>query len=148
VDESLVTAALADPWFSRPPPKSTGFEDFNLDWLRLHAGPQPAPQDVQASLAEITARSIAQAIRRWAPGTRGVFVCGGGVANDDLMQRLRIALPEARLHTTADAGLDPQWVEAAAFAWLAMRRVHGHTGSLPSVTGARQAAVLGALYRG
>jgi anhydro-N-acetylmuramic acid kinase len=148
VDESLVTAALADPWFSRPPPKSTGFEDFNLDWLRLHAGPQPAPQDVQASLAEITARSIAQAIRRWAPGTRGVYVCGGGVANDDLMQRLRIALPEARLHTTADAGLDPQWVEAAAFAWLAMRRVHGHTGSLPSVTGARQAAVLGALYRG
>lgn len=148
VDETLVANALADPWFSRPPPKSTGFEDFNLDWLQSLAGSQSAPQDVQASLAEITARSVAGAISRWAPGTRRVYACGGGVANEDLMQRLRRVLPEATLHTTADAGLDPAWVEATAFAWLAMRHVRGDTGNLPSVTGARHAAILGALYRG
>jgi anhydro-N-acetylmuramic acid kinase len=148
VDERLVADALADPWFSRPPPKSTGFELFNLDWLRSHTGSRPVPQDVQASLAEITARSVAQAVRRWAPGTVRMYACGGGVANDDLMARLRTALPDVSLQTTADAGLDPLSVEASAFAWLAMRRVHGDTGNLPSVTGAREAAVLGALYRG
>lgn len=148
VDEALVGDALADPWFARQPPKSTGFEYFNLDWLRSFTVDNLSPRDVQASLAEITARSIAEAVGQWAPGTRRMYACGGGVANDDLMQRLRRSLPELRLCTTSEAGLDPGWVEAAAFAWLAMRHIHGLTGNLPSVTGARRSAVLGALYRG
>lgn len=146
VDTTLVEGALADPWFSRPPPKSTGFEYFNLDWLELLQPAMPAV-DVQASLAELSARSIAEAIDRWAPGTRRVFACGGGTRNDDLMRRLAARLPGATLRTTADAGLPPEWVEAAAFAWLAMRHVNGLSGNLPSVTGARRAAILGALYR-
>ncbi len=147
-DEHLVADALADPWFARRPPKSTGFEYFNLEWLRHFARDHLAPRDVQASLAEITVRSIGQAIDRWAPGSRRVYACGGGVANDDLMQRLRRVLPDVSLCTTSEAGLDPGWVEASAFAWLAMRHIHGETGNLPSVTGARRSAVLGALYRG
>lgn len=143
----LVDSALADPWFSRLPPKSTGFEYFNLDWLERLQPAMPRPADVQASLAEISARSIAEAIERWAPGTRLVLACGGGTRNDDLMDRLASRLANATLTTTADAGLPPEWVEAAAFAWLAMRHVHGLAGNLPSVTGARRPAILGALYR-
>ncbi len=148
VNDGLVEDVLADPWFARPPPKSTGFEYFNLDWLRSFSAGGLPPRDVQASLAEITARSIAEAVGRWAPGTRRMVACGGGVANDDLMRRLRRALPNVRLGTTSEMGLDPELVEASAFAWLAMRHVHGLTGNLPSVTGARRSAVLGALYRG
>ena len=147
VDEALVERALGDDWFDRRPPKSTGIEYFHLDWLNALGSSQLAPADVQASLAEISARSIANAIRHWAPGTRRVIACGGGVHNADLMRRLRHHLPDTALETTADHGLDPDWVEAAAFAWLAMRYVAGEPGNLPAVTGARRAAVLGALYR-
>ena len=144
---AFVASALADPWFDKAPPKSTGFEYFNLDWLvKLRPGGL-AGADMQASLAEISARSIAAAIRRWAPATRRVFACGGGVRNVDLMRRLAEHLPDVRLGTTSEAGLDPSWVEAAAFAWLARQYVRGLPGNLPSVTGARRAAILGAVYR-
>lgn len=151
VDRELLDACLADPFFRRPPPKSTGFEQFNLAWIEAalaRLGRTPAPADVQATLAELTATSVADAIREHAPATRRVLVCGGGVHNDDLVRRLRAALAPATLETTAAAGVDPDWVEAATFAWLALRRLEERPGNLPSVTGASRAAILGAVYAG
>jgi anhydro-N-acetylmuramic acid kinase len=144
---AFVDNALADPWFHRPPPKSTGFEYFNLEWLEKKRPAGLAGADVQASLAEVSARSIAAAIQRWAPATSRVFACGGGVRNIDLMRRLAAMLPDVQVGTTSDAGLDPAWVEATAFAWLARQCVRGMPGNLPSVTGARRHAILGAVYR-
>ena len=144
VDEVLLGRLLADPFFAAPPPKSTGFEYFNLDWLARAGVDALAPVDVQATLCELTARSVAAAIRDVA---REVLVCGGGIHNWDLERRLSDALPGIPLASTATAGLDPDWVEAAAFAWLAMRTLGGLPGNLPSVTGARQAAVLGETFR-
>jgi anhydro-N-acetylmuramic acid kinase len=147
VHSTFVDNALTDPWFDRPPPKSTGFEYFNLDWLEKLRPAGLSGADVQASLAEISARSIAAAIRQWAPATGRVFACGGGVRNLDLMRRLATLLPGVRVGTTSEAGLDPAWVEATAFAWLARQYLLGRPGNLPSVTGARRHAILGAVYR-
>jgi anhydro-N-acetylmuramic acid kinase len=140
VDEALLTRLLADPYFDAAAPKSTGFEYFNLGWLERAGIADIEPVDVQATLCELSARSIAAAI----PAAYGdLLVCGGGVHNADLMQRLNALLPDCQVRTTADAGLHPDWVEAAAFAWLAMRTVSGLSGNLPSVTGASEPAVLG-----
>jgi anhydro-N-acetylmuramic acid kinase len=147
-DPGLLAALLADPYFAAPPPKSTGPEYFNLDWLetRLAGLPQPpAPGVVQATLAELSATSIAMALE-----ASGRFdelgVCGGGAHNGDLLRRLRRQLPGLAVVTTTDWGLDPDWVEAAAFAWLARERLHGRPGNLPSATGASRSIPLGGLY--
>ena len=104
---------------------------------------------MQATLAELTVRSIADALHRCGgAGARALFVCGGGAFNDDLMRRLATALPGARVRTTADYGIAPEHVEAAGFAWLAHRYLEGLAGNLPSVTGAGHPVPLGALYRG
>ncbi len=145
--DELLDKLLADPYFALAPPKSTGLDYFNPDWLqRVGAAGLPAA-DVQATLCELTARSIANAVRDYAPQTESVFACGGGVHNAELMRRLQACLGDIALTTTADAGLDPDWVEATAFAWLGMRTLHGLTGNLPSVTGARQTVVLGSIHR-
>src|SRR5690606_7739432 len=149
VDNELLDRLLADPWFAAPPPKSTGFEHFNRAWVEAalaRLGRTPAPEDLQATLAELTARSIAEAVRRHAPGTGRVLACGGGVHNAYVMQRLRDTLAPAAVDTTALLGIDPEWVEAATFAWLALRCLEGQPGNLPSVTGASRPAVLGAIY--
>lgn len=150
VQAALVDALLADPYFALPAPKSTGRDYFRLDWLRRrypdHA--RLAPADVQASLCEVTAASIAGAIAQGLPDAARVMVCGGGARNGFLMQRLQALLPHARVAATDEAGLAAEWVEAAAFAWLAMRTVQGLPGNLPGVTGARSAAVLGAVHAG
>jgi anhydro-N-acetylmuramic acid kinase len=101
---------------------------------------------VQATLAALTAKSIASAILQRAPGTSEVLVCGGGVHNLDLMQKLAADLSGITILSTGSVGLDPDWVEAAAFAWLAMRRLQNLPGNMPSVTGASRATVLGAIY--
>lgn len=149
-NEALLDVLLADPYFKAPPPKSTGREHFHLAWLdqclRVF-GRAPFPQDVQATLALLTARSIAGAVERWAPRSRTVFVCGGGAHNAHLMQRLASELGDRRIDTTARLGLPPDWVEAAAFAWLAMRTLEGKPGNLPSVTGAAAPVILGGVYR-
>lgn len=147
--QPLLAALLADPYFSRPPPKSTGRGYFHLPWLeRRFAGLHDLPPaDVQATLAELTARSVADSIHRYAPQTRRVLGCGGGVHNSYLMGRLRAALPGMTLQTTDDYGLKADWVEATAFAWLALRTLEGLPGNLPSVTGASRPAVLGGIYK-
>jgi anhydro-N-acetylmuramic acid kinase len=143
---SLLDEMMADDYFDLKPPKSTGLEYFNLDWLRAFGIEGQKPEDVQATLSELTARTIADAIDRHCPATQALYVCGGGVHNHDLLRRLGSCLCGAALGSTLDAGLDPDWVEAAAFAWLAMRTMKKQSGNLPSVTGASRKLVLGAIH--
>ena len=144
--QDLLEHLLSYGYFQLEPPKSTGLEDFNLDWLYGHDVTGLDPVDVQATLSEMTARSVADALRRHAPDTAAVFACGGGAHNRDLLERLARNLPETTISTTAEVGLDPDWVEAVAFAWLAMRTVNKQTGNLPSVTGAKHKVILGTIH--
>ena len=138
----LLNALLADPYFHLPPPKSTGREYFHLDWLAPFLSDAMKPRDVQATLAELTARSVADALAAFAP--QRLLVCGGGAHNRDLMGRLsRLLGIEAE--STEVAGLSPDRVEAAAFAWLAWAWWERVPGNAPVVTGARRPAVLGRL---
>jgi len=146
IDDDLLSRLLADPYFQAAPPKSTGFEYFNLEWLEAAGTAKIAPVDVQATLCALTARSVSAAIQNFAAATSEVFVCGGGVHNAELMMQLRAALADSQVNSTATVGLDPDWVEAAAFAWLAMRTMDGLTGNLPAVTGAQRATILGAIF--
>lgn len=146
VDRALLDSWLADPYFRAPAPKSTGREHFNLDWLDARVRAGVAPADVQATLLALSATSIADAIRANAPDAREVFACGGGVHNPALMSALRERLAPAALDSTSALGLDPDYVEAAGFAWLARARLAGTPGNLPAVTGARGARVLGAIH--
>jgi anhydro-N-acetylmuramic acid kinase len=146
----LLARLQSDPYFLRAPPKSTGRDAFCDDWLeRALTGLSLAPADVQATLSELTAQTIATGLRDDAgiyPAR--VLVCGGGAFNADLMARLARLLPYSLVGTTAALGIAPEHVEAAGFAWLAHRYVSGLAGNLPSVTGARHPVPLGALYRG
>jgi anhydro-N-acetylmuramic acid kinase len=145
VDEALLERMLDYEYFGLAPPKSTGVEEFNLVWLERF-GAAGDPEDIQATLSELTARSIARHIDEHAPGATHVFVCGGGAHNQDLVDRLARNLPATTIGSTAAVGLDPDWVEAVAFAWLAMRTMNGQTGNLPTVTGARRKVVLGTIH--
>lgn len=145
VDDSLLTALLGEPFFALPPPKSTGRDLFNPDWLERHLRARGAltPVDVQATLAQLTARGVADAL----PGRpQALHVCGGGAFNDDVLARLRALLPGVTVDTTAAHGLAPLHVEATAFAWLACRHLTRVPGNAPSVTGARGPRILGACY--
>lgn len=139
----------SEPWFALPPPKSTGRDLFNMQWLddRLRAfdGPKPAPQDVQATLQRLTARTVANAIDAAAAATQEVFVCGGGARNAGLMRELAYCL-QRPVQATDALGVPAQQVEALAFAWLAQAFVERRPAGLPAVTGARGARILGALY--
>ncbi len=142
----LLQAMLDDAYFHLKPPKSTGFEYFNLDWLMQFDVGRFDPADVQATLCELSASSIANAMAVHAAATEQTFVCGGGTHNSELMRRLDKNLPESSVFSSSEADLDPDWVEAVAFAWLAMRTVNGETGNLPSVTGATHKVVLGDIH--
>ena len=144
--DGLLEQLMSFGYFELDPPKSTGLEDFNLEWLLQHKPETYAPEDVQATLAELTARTIADSIRQHAAATREVYVCGGGAHNRDLLTRLARNLPDTSIDTTQAVGLDPDWVEAVAFAWLAMRTMNNETGNLPSVTGANRKVVLGTIH--
>jgi anhydro-N-acetylmuramic acid kinase len=149
---ALLQALLDEPYLSLPPPKSTGRDLFHADWLaaRLHGFAQLAPADVQATLAQFTAVTLAQAIHRQAPAADAVYICGGGACNGHLMDLLRAALvacdQPATVLTTDALGIAAQHVEALAFAWLAHRFDYRMPGNLPAVTGAPGLRVLGALY--
>lgn len=148
---ALLEALLADPYFARPPPKSTGREYFHLGWLERHLGAiasfAPAAQDVQATLLQLTARSAARALREFLPPVEELYVCGGGAHNSALIAALAEELAGIPVQTTDALGLAPDWVEAAAFAWLAHQTLEGRPGNLPSVTGARREVVLGGIYK-
>lgn len=146
-DPELLEALLADPWFAAPPPKSTGPEYFHLDWVRSHPRARAvAPPDLAATLAALTSESVARILRALAPATGTLRVCGGGVHNPELMRRLARALPGMDVASMAAAGIDPDFVEAMCFAWLAGETLAGRPGNIPSVTGASRAVILGAVH--
>lgn len=149
VHPELLSHLLAWPYFHRPPPKSTGREEFSLEWLRgqINALGQPIPEpDVQATLLELTAQSVTEGIRATHLAQGEVLLCGGGAFNGRLWARLQELLPGWQLRSTADFGLAPGWVEATAFAWLARQTLHGQAGNLPAVTGASGPRVLGSIH--
>lgn len=146
VDQALLARLLDEAWFALPPPKSSGREQFHLDWLQSRLRGGERVQDVQATLLELSATTIAIALRSQQPATKRVLVCGGGVHNPVLLARITALLPEAVVESTALHGLDPDFVEAMAFAWLARETLAGRPGNLPAVTGASGPRVLGVVY--
>lgn len=151
VDGALLDSLMADPFLGQLPPKSTGREQYSIERLDMcltRLGHMPEPRDVQATLLEFTARSIAEALLRWGHADGDVFLCGGGAHNTYLRERLACVLGRQRLATTAELGVDPDWVEAMAFAWLAQRTLACLPGNLPAVTGARHPVILGGIYPG
>lgn len=151
VDTELLHCLEDHPFIDQPPPKSTGREDFNIGWLDgvlEGMGRAIAPQDVQATLMEFTAQTLSGAILSAMPECSDVFVCGGGAKNRALMQRLSTLLGTRPVANTSDLGIDPDWVEACAFAWLAHQAIEGLPGNIPSVTGATRPVVLGGVYPG
>jgi anhydro-N-acetylmuramic acid kinase len=149
LSRELFNILYSHPYFTLSPPKSTGREEFSLDWLQkiLQAFPALPHEDVQATLLELTARSIADQIDHWgSPGD--VLVCGGGAHNGALMARLKTLLPAFTVRNTGVLGIPADYVEAVAFAWLAMRTLNRLSGNIPAVTGAHEEVVLGGIYPG
>ena len=146
IDEALLARLLDEPWFALPPPKSTGRDQFHLAWMESKLRGDEAPADVQATLLALSVRTIADALRAAQPHTQRVIACGGGVHNPLLMAALAAAMPGSVVESSAMHGLDPDFVEAMAFAWLARETLAGRPGNLPAVTGAAGPRVLGAIY--
>jgi anhydro-N-acetylmuramic acid kinase len=142
----LLHALLDHPFFQLSPPKSTGRDDFHMEWLEQHRPTVYRAEDVQATLLELTARSIADAVIRHCAGAAEIYLCGGGAYNAQLRQRLAELLHPRQLLLTDVLGIPANLVEATAFAWLADRSLHKQTGNLPSVTGAQGPRILGAIY--
>lgn len=147
VCETLLDTFLREPFFAMPPPKSTGRELFTRAWVAASLSGAYKPEDVQATLAELTAITIANDIRLLSARTKEVIVCGGGARNGYLLARLEHHLHQPVL-TTNEVGVDAQWIEAMAFAWMAKNTLHRQTSNLPSVTGANGPAILGGVYFG
>ena len=136
-----------EPYFQAPLPKTTGTEYFNSNWLIPHLDPDLATEDVQATLVELTVITIARGIQLLPSTPVECFVCGGGIHNNYLIKRLQQALPICQILSTNQLGLDPDYVEAVAFAWLARQRVNQQAGNLPTVTRASSASILGGIYQ-
>jgi anhydro-N-acetylmuramic acid kinase len=145
-DASLLKTLLHDPYFAAAPPKSTGREYFTLDWFARVGGECSNPRVGLATLTRLTAAAIGRAIETWAPHSRDIVVCGGGARNVTLLRALAEEAGGRPVVTTATLGIEPEQVEALAFAWLARAHVERRCGNVPSVTGARGGRVLGALY--
>ncbi|WP_048497720.1 anhydro-N-acetylmuramic acid kinase [Marinobacter subterrani] len=146
VNHDLLSDMLSDAYFSRKPPKSTGKERFNLDWVKMQVSrhPEIPAEDIQRTLLQLTVESLVSQLPR--PRDVRIYACGGGARNPVLMAELERALPEARILLTSELGLDPQLVEPVAFAWLAKQAIEGMPGNLPEVTGASGPRILGAIY--
>ena len=147
VEASVLDAMLREPYFAERPPKSTGRDLFNEAWLdRLAGAFKGRAQDMQATLAELTAQTLANAIREHCSDAQELYLCGGGAMNGDLVRRIEEALPGVRVGPTDAIGVASDQVEALAFAWLARETVAGRPGNVPEVTGAHGPRVLGAIY--
>lgn len=145
----LLAELLAEPYFTMPAPKSTGRERFNSSWLAEHLqklASTPAPVDVQTTLLELTAMTVANSIKDLSQTPKEVFVCGGGAYNTSLMQKLMQLLPQDFVASTTVLGVDPQWTESMAFAWLAQQTINHRPGNLREVTGATREVILGGVY--
>lgn len=144
IHSDLLKAFLADPYFAHPVPKTTGRDYFNLEWIKRHTLGLPLPpQDIQATLCQLTVDSVSQAILPYAP--QRLLICGGGVHNSFLINQLTNML-DCPVESTQAYGIDPDWVEAISFAWLAKQRLEKIPNNLPSVTGAQSSVVLGGVY--
>ncbi len=148
VDHTLLTEMRADPYFALPAPKSTGRDLFNPKWLDTHLAKRPnvLAQDIQATLLELTASLCCDCVNSYAKDSEKLIVCGGGAFNLALISRLQALLAGREVKNSADAGLPPQQVEAAAFAWLARKALHREPLSLEKITGAKGARIAGAVY--
>ena len=146
VDDALLARLLDEAWFALPPPKSTGRDQFHLDWVASKLDGNESAADVQATLLALSVRTVADALQASQPATRRLIACGGGVHNPVLMAALADALPGVHVESSAGHGLDPDCVEAMAFAWLARETLANRPGNLPAVTGAAGPRVLGGIY--
>jgi anhydro-N-acetylmuramic acid kinase len=143
----LLEQLLKEPFFFLPPPKSSGRDLFNMAWLVNKLRGNESAADVQATLLELTCRTIAQAIRQHCVGAKEIYLCGGGAHNQTLSNRLAALLTDCSIQTTGALGIDGDDMEAIAFAWLAQQTLHGKAANLPQVTGAKHPCILGAIYR-
>lgn len=143
---ALLECTLNEPFFALPPPKSSGRDLFNMAWLhsKLHGGERP--EDVQATLLELTCQAIAQAIHQYCAGATEICLCGGGAHNRTLHRRIAASLPDSSVQSTDVLGVDGDYLEAVAFAWLAQQTLHNKPASLPLVTGAKHPCILGAIH--
>ncbi|HJO91800.1 MAG TPA: anhydro-N-acetylmuramic acid kinase [Victivallales bacterium] len=148
VNKQLLDELLKESYFQFEPPKSTGKELFNIEWLEneLSKLNDIKQEDVQATLCDFTAKTVADAVLKYSPETEAVYSCGGGAFNKYFQQRLGYYLKEVKISVTDELGIPVQWVEAIAFAWLAKQRVESKPGNIPSVTGASEKVLLGAVY--
>ncbi len=147
VNPELLRRLLSDPWFAQKPPKSSGRDQFNLAWLtRQLDGLQLSAEDVQATLCQLSAQTVAMAVKQHMPQLRQLLVCGGGVHNETLLAAISELLAGSAVSSTAAFGLDPDAVEAVTFAWLARQTLKGLPGNVAEVTGAKGPRILGAIY--
>lgn len=147
VQESFLSNMLAEPYFAVPPPKSTGRDLFNDAWLKQHIlYPHTRPQDIARTLVELSAYTICQALNRYCGDVDEVYLCGGGARNGLLVGTIKTMLKDTPLLNTDALGIGVDWLEAAAFAWLAKQTLEGKTSNLPAVTGAKGLRILGAIY--
>ena len=144
---ALLKKLLNESFFALPPPKSTGRDLFNMGWLQSKLQGNEVAANVQATLLELTCQTIAQAIRQHCSGAKEIYLCGGGAHNQALHNRLAALLAGSSLQTTATLGVDGDYLEAIAFAWLAQQSLQGKPANLPQVTGAKHPCILGAIYR-
>ena len=144
---ALLEKMFVDSFFAKPPPRSCGRDLFNMSWLQDKLDGDEATEDVQATLLELTCRAITQSIHQHCLGTTEIYLCGGGARNQTLRNRLATLLPDCIVQPTDSLGVDGDYLEATAFAWLAQQNLHGKPANLPLVTGAKHPCILGAVYR-
>ena len=148
VSGELLSCMLADPYFKQDPPKSTGPEYFNLAWLERHQQDLSLNKhDVLRTLNQITTETISNSIKHYAATTKEIYICGGGVHNTLMIHELKSLLTNLVVEDTSALGMDPDYVEASAFAWLAQQTLKRKTGNAPSVTGASRSVILGGIYQ-
>ncbi|NIP16893.1 MAG: anhydro-N-acetylmuramic acid kinase [Xanthomonadales bacterium] len=146
-DDALLEALLEEPYFDRPPPKSTGLEHFNARWLESRlADREIEAGDVQGTLAELTARTVADGVLRHGPRTHRLLVCGGGSHNTHLMHLLAVHLPDTIVESTSRHGVNPDWIEAVLFAWLGRERLLERPQDTRLITGAQAPVLLGDIH--
>jgi anhydro-N-acetylmuramic acid kinase len=144
---TLLQSMLDEPFIHASPPKSSGRDLFNMRWLEQHLQGNEAPADVQATLLELTSHAISSAVLNHCRGAKEVYLCGGGAHNTALLYHLKASLPSTQIQLTDQLGIGADWMEAIAFAWLALQTLRGHCANLPEATGAHHPCILGAIYQ-